>query len=35
LTPPAFLSNPGRNRVLGYGIGTLPGSIGSANWIDP
>jgi len=35
LTPPANLSNPGRNRILGYGIGALPGCFGSAKRIDP
>jgi hypothetical protein len=35
LTPQANLSNPGRNRILGYGIGALPSSFGGAKRIDP
>jgi hypothetical protein len=35
LTARANLSNPGRNRILSYGIGALPGSIGGAKRIDP
>jgi hypothetical protein len=32
LTQAAFLSNPGRNRILGFGA--LPGSFGGAKRID-